>query len=418
METKFEQGRLTVILPEKINTENHTAIETELFALEHLEAAEELVLDAENLHYISSLGLRVILHFKKSHGGIPVNIINTSEDIYNIFETTGFTSFFNIRKKLRFVDTAGFELIGSGMYGSVYRINDEQVLKVFYGMQSEEDIEPVINTIRCAFVHELPTTIPFEIVRTEKGIGTVLELLNSETLSKVIEKDPQNLAMYVDKMLALSKTLARTAFKEGELRSRKEMLKAKLKGAAPFLSAEELGTIETYIDAVPDRATAVHGDFHAKNLMISKGKLMLIDMDEFSTGHPLWDVANLYCIYQGMVHLDKKIAYGMFDLAVGSPYDDFYFKIVGCTLPQAEVIWDKFFNGYFADSSREDKEKILKLVAFYGNIKFITFLVDICAILKDQPEKLAEKVKYIRYFLTESEKENLHVLLKYLDLWK
>lgn len=418
MNYKFDNGILKIELPERIDANNANAVEKELFEVPFSKTTKEILLDAENLNYISSLGLRIILKFKKSFKNTPLSIINASDTVYNVFDDTGFSSFITVRKKIRFIDINSLKLIGAGMYGAVYRINEEQILKVFYGINSENDIQPIIKTIRSAFVHDIPTIIPFEIVNTEKGIGMILELLNSEMMSTLMENNPEKLDKYVSEMVKLSKSLANTPFEEGTLRSRNEMLISKLDNADKFLLPEEITTIKKYIDAVPQRNTAVHGDFHAKNIMVMDEKLILIDMDEFSLGHPLWDIANLYCIYQAMAHIDTKIADDMFSLGGKIPYENFYFKIVGCTLAQAEIIWDKFFNGYFSDTSEEDKAQILKLVEFYATFKFVTFLVDICKAVKDNPNELAGKVRNIRYFLAELDKKDHAVLIKGLDLWK
>jgi len=46
--------------------------------------------DAERLEYISSVGLRVLLMAVKKLGRGSVSVINTSEAVKEIFETTGF----------------------------------------------------------------------------------------------------------------------------------------------------------------------------------------------------------------------------------------------------------------------------------------------------------------------------------------
>ena len=418
MNSSYYDGILKIELPERVDANNANQIEQDLFLVPNLKNAQEIIIDADNLNYISSLGLRVILKFQKKFKNVPISVINVSGNIYNIFDDTGFTSFLNVKKKLRFVDVNAFQLLGVGMYGAVYRINEEQILKVFHGINSENAIQPIIKTIRAAFIHDIPTIIPFEIVRTEKGIGMILELLNSEMMSTLMKNNPEKLGKYVGDMVTLSKSLANTQFEEGTLRTRNEMLLSKLDDADKFLLPEEIATIKKYIDAVPQRNTAVHGDFHANNIMIMDEKPILIDMDEFSLGHPVWDIGNLHCIYQDMAHADSEMCEDLFGIAGKIPYADFYIKIIGVTFDEADKIWEKFFNGYFADYSQEDKNKILELVEFYGNFKFITFLLDLCSITKDDPEKLANNVKHIRNFLAKLEKKNIGELIKHLDLWK
>lgn len=98
------------------------------------------------------------------------------------------------------------------MYGSVYRINPEQVLKVFHSLTSRHQPEIILSSIGTAFINGIPTLMPFDVVRTEKGFGVVLELLSSEKLSAVIHNDASNFDFYADEMIKLVKILASTEF--------------------------------------------------------------------------------------------------------------------------------------------------------------------------------------------------------------
>ncbi|MBR3746936.1 MAG: hypothetical protein IKN27_08260, partial [Selenomonadaceae bacterium] len=60
MECTYNAGSLIITLPTRIDANNAAAFEKELFAIEQLHDAEEILTDAKNLTYISSLGLRVI----------------------------------------------------------------------------------------------------------------------------------------------------------------------------------------------------------------------------------------------------------------------------------------------------------------------------------------------------------------------
>ena len=58
-----------------------------------------LSLDADELVYISSAGLRVLLKLRKMQGGLEV--FNVSNENYEIFEVTGFTDLLDVKTKLR-----------------------------------------------------------------------------------------------------------------------------------------------------------------------------------------------------------------------------------------------------------------------------------------------------------------------------
>ena len=145
MKFSYDDGVLTITLPERINTTNATEFERELFAIDELNDSKEFLFDANNLKFISSLGLRVIFKFLKEFEDIPLTIINTSSEVREILDETGITSFVKVYKKLRHVDLNSLTLLGSGMYGSVYRINEEQILKIFHQVQSEIEMWKIIK---------------------------------------------------------------------------------------------------------------------------------------------------------------------------------------------------------------------------------------------------------------------------------
>lgn len=56
----------------------------------------ELILDAKDLAYISSAGLRVLLSLRKKQG--ELSIINVSADVYDILDVTGFTDILDVKQ--------------------------------------------------------------------------------------------------------------------------------------------------------------------------------------------------------------------------------------------------------------------------------------------------------------------------------
>ena len=59
---------------------------------------KNLILDFENLEYISSVGLRIILKLQKMMNKIgTMKLIHVSEAILEIFEVTGFVDFLDIQ---------------------------------------------------------------------------------------------------------------------------------------------------------------------------------------------------------------------------------------------------------------------------------------------------------------------------------
>ena len=417
MKVTYDNGILHITLPESINAENAADFEKELFAIEQLNDAKEFVFDADNLKYISSLGLRVIFKLTKKFEETPTTMFNASSEVREILDETGITSWVKVYKKLRNVDLNSLTLLGEGMYGSVYRVNDEQILKVFHDVHSEIEMRNVIENVRIAFTHDIPTIMPFEVVKTAKGFGVILELLTSQILSTLMHDNAKDFDKYVVKMADLAKTLANTEFEEDTLRNTNDIVTGYVERAKEFLTPAEIDALKYYIEIVPRRNTGVHGDFHAKNIMLMDGKPILIDMDSFSCGHPVWDIGGTHRIYQMFPHFSDDITHKLFELE-GIALPDFYFKMIRFTVDEADRCWEKFFDEYFKDYSAQEKICLADAAKVYGNFATWCFAVERCHLVKDDPARLEMKIATVRYFLKEMQAVDTGNLIKAFEVWK
>ena len=121
-----ENDRFTIALSGRIDTNNAAAVEKELLALLAQYPGQVPVLDAAELSYISSAGLRVLMKLRKQVKK-PVAVENVSRDVYEIFETTGFTEILEVKKALRKISVEGCEKMGQGGNGAVYRLDEDKI---------------------------------------------------------------------------------------------------------------------------------------------------------------------------------------------------------------------------------------------------------------------------------------------------
>ena len=96
MEHNFQNGTLTVFLPVRIDSANAADTEAKLFDLVEDYEPNAVVMDAKDMQYICSAGLRIILNIKKKVS--DTEVINASSVVYDIFKTTGFNIVLNITK--------------------------------------------------------------------------------------------------------------------------------------------------------------------------------------------------------------------------------------------------------------------------------------------------------------------------------
>lgn len=110
----------------------------------------------DSLTYISSAGLRFLMKFCKSMGK-KLSVINVSKEIFEIFDTTGFTNILDVQKKLREISVEGCELLGQGGNGSVYRLDDDKIVKVYKPYMTREVIDKEREFARTAFMNGVPS---------------------------------------------------------------------------------------------------------------------------------------------------------------------------------------------------------------------------------------------------------------------
>ena len=92
---KVNGSEMILALDGRLDTTTAPDLERELW--DNLDGISELVLDFENLEYISSAGLRVLLGAQKAMNKQgTMKIVHVSEIIQEIFDVTGFTDILTI----------------------------------------------------------------------------------------------------------------------------------------------------------------------------------------------------------------------------------------------------------------------------------------------------------------------------------
>ncbi len=291
---------MTIFLKGRIDSSN--AAQTEANILEEIkDNTDELIVDAAELDYISSAGLRVILRLKKS---IPdTKIINCNSEVYEIFDMTGFTEMMNISKAYRKLSVDGCEIIGEGANGIVYRTDPDTIVKVYKNPDSLDEIHNERELARKAFVMGIPTAIPYDVVQVGDLYGSVFELLNAKSFSKLLAEG-EDVDELAKQSVEILKTIHSTMLKEGELPSKKQESVRWAEYVKPYLPAEIGEKLLKLFNEVPETNNMLHGDYHIKNIMRQGNENLLIDMDTLSVGHPVYELSQMYLAYLGFSETD------------------------------------------------------------------------------------------------------------------
>ena len=300
-----ENEKLIIALSGHIDSSNAPQTEREIGELCAAHPHNALALDMEELEYISSAGLRVVLRLRKAEK--EFSLINVSAAVYEVLEMTGFAEMMPVQKAYRRLSVEGCEVIGQGANGKVYRLDPDTIIKVYYNPDSLPDIQRERELARKAFVLGIPTAIPYDVVKVGDGFGSVFELLNATPLSKLISQYPERMDEYVKVYTALLKTIHSTHVKPGDMPRMKDVAVGWVEFLREYLPKEQGDKLCALVSAVPERDTMLHGDYHTNNLMMQGDEVLLIDMDTLCVGHPIFELASMYLGFVGFGELDPGV---------------------------------------------------------------------------------------------------------------
>ena len=333
----------------KIDSTNASEFEKEILA------ALPAEIDASELEYISSAGLRVLLKLTKMVESLTMN--NVSSEVYDILDVTGFTSILTVKKALRTVSVEGCKLIGEGANGKVYRLTKDEMIKVFRPEISLDVIEQERESSRKAFLFGVPCAISYDTVRCGDSYGTVYEILNAATLTERIRENPDQLDDYAKRSAILLKKLHQTEIPEGQLPDAMRLLYSTLDAIADDFTSEEMKKMRTLYDSIPRKNCFIHNDYHVKNIMEADGELMLIDLGDAGSGNPMIDLIHCCMCYRFMGTGTKE-------------HNDDEISFIGITYGEMKRFWKVFLTEYFG--GEKEAEQFNKLLEPYGLMMYFT----------------------------------------------
>ena len=252
--------------------------ETEDGISKELEGKDDssVVIDASDLEYISSAGLRVLLRLRKSHPSLTIT--GVGPEVYEILDMTGFTELMKVEKAYRIVSVEGCEEIGQGANGTVYRIDKDNVVKVYNNADALKDIQHEREVARLALVLGIPTAISYDVVRVGDSYGSVFELLNARSFSKIIAEEPDRLNWCIHEYVEMLKKIHGTIVPDGKLPNMKETVLGWAEFMKDHLPEKAYKKLIDLVREVPEDDHMIHGDYHTKNLMVQGDEVLLIDM--------------------------------------------------------------------------------------------------------------------------------------------
>lgn len=352
--TEFENDTLIIHMCSRVDTNNIEKIRNEINEALNGNAVSSVVVDAKKLEYISSIGLREILSLKKRFDDL--NIVNVSPDVYDVFDVTGFTDMMTVERAFRSVSIDGCALIGKGACGTVYKLDDERIVKVFVDGYEYEKVIRERNNSKNAFTHGVNTAIPFDIVKVGNNYGLIYEMIAAETLKNKLSKERDRLEYYIGIYAEYIRYMHSTSIETDCYPNLKKVWAGKIDTLDGIFTDDEKESIKKLIYSLPDRNTFVHGDINFGNLLVDDEKAVMIDMEDAVLGHPIYDTAFLYYILR---LLPKLVPENIYD------------NMIGFTTEESARIWLGFAKVYFGDKTKAELEEIEAEIYPYGIVRLL-----------------------------------------------
>ncbi len=363
----------------RVDSNNAEDVRQEIWDVLEQEKYNSIVIDMEELEYISSAGLRVILKLIKR--GTDTKAINVSSEVYEILEMTGFTELLSVEKAFKKMNLDGCKAIGKGAKGTVYRYDAETVIKVYNDPDSLPDIKNERKMARIAFVLGIPTAISYDIVKVGDCYGSVFELLDAKSYSEKIAEEPENIEQYAKGFANLLKEIHSTDVDADVLFNEKKLVYKWLSETEQYFPEEVFNKLKKLVDETPNRATMIHGDYHTNNLMVQNGETLLIDMDTLAYGHPVFELANVYAGLVGLPSVDPINQ----EEFLGYPVEDM------------GKVWETFFPAYLGTDDKAKLDEVQKKVELIGDLRCLRHL----ARRIKSNNNYAEAVKYFSKRIAE-----------------
>ncbi len=379
---RVDKNILYIAIEGRIDASNSAEAEEKILKIKSDNFGKHIVLDADKLEYISSAGLRVILRLRKEEPKLA--IINVAPEIYDVFDMTGFTEMITVEKAYQRMSVDGCEFIAKGANGAVYRYDDETIVKTYFAKDSLPEIKQERENARKAFILGINTAIPYGIVRVNDGYGTVTELLNAVSVTKLIRKNPEDMSEAAKYYIDMLKSIHAIKVQDGEVLDMRETALSWADFVSSYLPKEQAKKLRELIEAVPKQNTLMHGDYHTNNVMVQNGEPLLIDMDTLCMGHPIFELGSMFNAFVGYSELDH----------------DNMMDFFGYSFETAGKFWNMSLKMYLGTDDEETCRNVAEKAMVIGYTRMLRRAIRRPE-EKDSPAKIARCKEMLSYLLNK-----------------
>ena len=258
---------------------------------------------------------------------------------------------------MRNISVEGLPIIGKGANGTIYRLDDDKIVKVYNPITNTLNrIEQEKYVAKKMLIYDIPSAISYDIVKVDDKYGLVYECINANTLGQYLTNNPNQLEEFATRMAKLLVKLHSTKFENGTLPDGRDNLHmwVNIAEQSGYYSDEVISKLRNLINNIPYRNTFIHGDFHPGNIMVMNDELILIDTTDVSVGDPIIDLLGSYQIMKLVPQRPGGAE-----------------RYTGMSNEMLLKLWDLFIKEYSGITNEEELNKYEQKLKFYALIRSI-----------------------------------------------
>ena len=336
----YDENELVIQVAGMINAQNAREVFEEINALRSQCPAGQLILDFNDLSYISSVGLRGLINLQKKESR-QIILDSVQSGVADVLRETGFDRVFTVNPAMRELSVDNLDIIGKGSNGTVYR-DDEQVIKVYSEDADLSVIKREDEASKVMLTMKLPVVIAYDVVKVGNCYGTVFESIVTDSLAHTLRDHPEQFDELSEEYVRLYSDIHHTVANKEQFMFVKDIYRKYIQDCSDWYEEAELSRLMDLVDGLPDGDVILHGDFHAGNIMMGDDGLLLIDMADVSYGHPVFDLISTAVTQRLLLELNGPLAE----------------QNTGMGKELITKLWKKTLSSVFTGKSQEELDQI------------------------------------------------------------
>ncbi|MCQ2547445.1 MAG: phosphotransferase [Clostridia bacterium] len=221
----------------------------------------------------------------------------------------------NKENQYKSIDLSQWHKTGSGANSDSYVNEDETLLLKHFKFHGTEELAlNDYNMAKKVAGLGIATASVYEVVRIGDEYGVIYEnIRHKKSYSRMVADNPEKLDEYAKSFARKTKELHSTPCDTQLFGSKTDRIRTGIE-AAKFIGKYKAGLYKL-LEEMDEHTTCLHGDLQTGNLIQAEGKDYWIDLDRFSSGDPLMDLAHMYNAFVDMawlpyipylMHMNKK----------------------------------------------------------------------------------------------------------------